>query len=330
MTPSLRVYHDDDISPAPLEGAEVAVLGYGSLGRAQALNLRDGGVGVTVGLRAESASRNLAAEDGFAAVEPAAAVAGASFVAVLVPDEVQREFFSGDVAPNLKPGAVVIFAHGGPVHFGDVALPEGVDVVLVAPMGPGRLLRVSYVEGRGLNAKAAVAQDATGRGWPRALAYARALGCGRAGVIATTFAEETRLDLFSEQAVLCGGVPALAEAAFETLVAAGYPPALAYIECVREIKYIADLMFEYGVDGMRRRISSTALYGGATRGPRVVGPEAEKALKEILEAIEDGSFAAEMKKRWPGREESLKAVRNDGLEAAREEFEKTVRRAESE
>ena len=330
MTPSLRVYHDDDISPAPLEGAAVAVLGYGSQGRAQALNLRDGGVGVTVGLRAESASRNLAAEDGFAAVEPAAAVAGASFVAVLVPDEVQREFFGGDVAPNLRPGVVVIFAHGGPVHFGDVPLPEGVDVVLVAPMGPGRLLREYYVEGRGLNAKAAVAQDATGRGWPRALAYARALGCGRAGVIATTFAEEARLDLFSEQAVLCGGVPALAEAAFETLVAAGYPPPLAYIECVREIKYIADLMFEYGVDGMRRRISSTALYGGATRGPRVVGPGAEKALKEILEAIEDGSFAAEMKKRWPGREEFLKAVRNDGLEAAREEFEKIIRRAESE
>lgn len=330
MTPSLRVYHDDDISPAALEGAEVTVLGYGSQGRAQALNLRDGGVGVRVGLRAESASRHLAAQDGFAVVEPTAAVAGASFVAVLVPDEAQREFFSGEVAPNLRPGAVVIFAHGGPVHFGDVALPEGVDVVLVAPMGPGRVLREYYVEGRGLNAKVAVAQDATGRGWPRALAYARALGCGRAGVIATTFAEEARLDLFSEQAVLCGGVPALAEAAFETLVAAGYPPALAYIECVREIKYIADLMFEYGVDGMRRRISSTALYGGATRGPRVVGPEAEKALKEILEAIEDGSFAAEMKKRWPGREEFLKAVRNDGLEAAREEFEKTVRRAESE
>ncbi len=330
MTPSLRVYHDDDISPAPREGAEVAILGYGSQGRAQALNLRDGGVGVRVGLRAASARRHLASQDGFAVVEPTAAVAGASFVAVLVPDEVQRECFSGEVAPNLKPGAVVIFAHGGPVHFGDVPLPEGVDVVLVAPMGPGRVLREYNVEGRGLNGKVAVAQDATGRGWPRALAYARALGCGRAGVIATTFADEARRDLFSDQAVLCGGVPALAEAAFETLVAAGYPPALAYIECVREIKYIADLMFEYGVDGMRRRISSTALYGGATRGPRVVGPEAEKALKEILEAIEDGSFAAEMKKRWPGREEFLKAVRNDGLEAAREEFEKTVRRAESE
>lgn len=330
MTPSLSVYHDGDISAAPLEGAEVAVLGYGSQGRAQALNLRDGGIGVTVGLRPGSASRDLAGRDGFAAVEAAAAVAGASFVAVLVPDEVQGEFFERDVVPNLQAGAVVVFAHGGPVHFGDIALPDGADVVLVAPMGPGRLLREYYTEGRGLNAKAAVAQDATGRAWPRALAYARALGCGRAGVIATTFAEEAKLDLFSEQTVLCGGVPALAEAAFETLVAAGYPPVLAYIECVREIKYIADLMFEHGVDGMRRRISSTALYGGATRGPRVVGPEAEKALKEILEAIEDGSFAAEMKKRWPGREEFLKAVRNDGLEAAREEFEKIIRRTESE
>jgi len=330
MTSSLRVYHDDDISPAPLRGAAVAVLGYGSQGRAQALNLRDGGVAVMVGLRAESPSRARAAEDGFAAVEPAAAVAAASFVAVLVPDEVHGEFFRRDVAPNLQLHAAVIFAHGGPVHFGDVDLPEGVDVTLVAPMGPGRLLRAYYVEGRGLNAKAAVARDATGEAWLRALAYARALGCGRAGVIATTFAEEAKLDLFSEQAVLCGGVPALAEAAFETLVAAGYPPALAYIECVREIKYVADLMFEYGVEGMRRRISSTALYGGATRGSRVIGPEAKKALQDILSAIDDGSFSAEMKKRWPGREEFLKAVRNERLEAAREEFEKIIRRAEGE
>jgi ketol-acid reductoisomerase len=330
MTLSLRVYHDNDISAAPLEDAGIAVLGYGSQGRAQALNLRDGGIGVTVGLRPGSASRGLAAEDGFAAVEPTKAVADASFVAVLVPDEVQGEFFERDVVPNLQAGAVVVFAHGGPVHFGDVALPAGADVVLVAPMGPGRLLREYYVAGRGLNAKAAVAQDATGKAWPRALAYARALGCGRAGVIATTFAEEAKLDLFSEQAVLCGGVPALAQAAFETLVAAGYPPALAYIECVREIKYIADLMFEHGVDGMRRRVSSTALYGGATRGPRVIGDEARQALRDILRAIEDGSFAAEMKKKWPGREEFLKGVRNERLEAAREEFEKIIRREERE
>jgi ketol-acid reductoisomerase len=330
MTPSLRVYHDEDISPAPLEGAVVAVLGYGSQGRAQALNLRDGGVAVTVGLRPGSASRRRAAEDGFDAVEPAKAAADASFVAVLVPDEVQGEVVRDDVTPNLQAGAAVVFAHGGPVHFGDVALPAAADVVLVAPMGPGRLLREYYVAGRGLNAKAAVAQDATGQAWPRALAYARALGCGRAGIIATTFAEEAKLDLFSEQAVLCGGVPALAEAAFETLVEAGYPPALAYIECVREIKYVADLMFEYGLEGMRRRISSAALYGGATRGARVIGAEAKKALREILDAVEDGSFAAEMKKKWPGREEFLKAVRDERLEAAREEFEKIIRRAETE
>jgi ketol-acid reductoisomerase len=330
MTPSLRVYHDEDISPAPLEGAVVAVLGYGSQGRAQALNLRDGGVAVTVGLRPGSASRRRAAEDGLDAVEPADAVTDASFVAVLVPDEVQAAVVRDDVTPNLRAGAAVIFAHGGPVHFGDVALPAGADVVLVAPMGPGRLLREYFVAGRGLNAKAAVAQDATGQAWPRALAYARALGCGRAGVIATTFAEEAKLDLFSEQAVLCGGVPALAEAAFETLVAAGYPPALAYIECVREIKYVADLMFEYGLEGMRRRISSTALYGGATRGPKIIGPEVRQALQDILKAIEDGSFVAEMKKRWPGREEFLGTVRDERLEAAREEFERIIRRAETE
>lgn len=330
MTLSLTVYHDEDISPEPLAGAAVAVLGYGSQGRAQALNLRDGGVAVTVGLRPGSASRGRAAEDGFEPAEVGAAVAASSFVAVLVPDEVAGEFFDREVAPRLQPGAVVVFAHGGPVHFGDVALPAGADAVLVAPMGPGRLLREYYVAGRGLNAKVAVARDATGEAWLRALAYARALGCGRAGVIATTFEDEARLDLFSEQAVLCGGIPALAEAAFETLVEAGYPPALAYIECVREIKYIADLMFEYGLEGMRRRISSTALYGGATRGPKVIGPDSRKALREILAAIEDGSFAAEVKKKFPGREELLKAVRSDDLEAAREAFEKIIRRAESE
>lgn len=327
MNPPLKVYHDDDISPAPLEGAGVAVVGYGSQGRAQALNLRDSGVAVTVALRPGSPSRARAAEDGFTPAEPAAAVAEVSFVAVLVPDEVQGELVAQEVTPHVKPGAVVIFAHGGPVHFGEVALPEGVDVVLVAPMGPGRLLREYYVEGRGLNAKAAVAQDATGRAWPRALAYARALGCGRAGIIATTFAEEAKLDLFSEQAVLCGGVPALAEAAFETLVEAGYPPALAYIECVREIKYIADLMYEHGLDGMRRRISSTALYGGATRGAKIIGPEVQRALRDILAAVEDGSFVAEMREKFGGREEFLAAFRNDGLEAARDEFERIIRRA---
>ncbi len=330
MTLSLTVYHDEDISPDPLAGAAVAVLGYGSQGRAQALNLRDGGIAVTVALRPDSPSRARAAEDGFEPAEVSAAVAAASFAADHVPDEVQGEFFGREVAPHLQPGAAVIFAHGGPVHFGDVALPPDADAVLVAPMGPGRLLREYYVAGRGLNAKVAVARDVTGEAWLRALAYARALGCGRAGVIATTFADEARLDLFSEQAVLCGGLPALAEAAFETLVEAGYPPALAYIECVREVKYIADLMFEYGLEGMRRRISSTALYGGGTRGPKVIGPESRRALKEILAAVEDGSFAAEVKKKFPGRDEFLRAVRNDDLEAAREAFERIIRRPEGE
>jgi len=330
MASSLTVYHDDDISPAPLEGAGVAVLGYGSQGRAQALNLRDAGVDVTVGLRAASRSRAAAEADGFRLAEPAAAAARALCVAVLVPDEVQREFLQRDVNPHLTPGTIVIFAHGGPVHFGGAAVPEEVDVALVAPMGPGRLLREYYVAGRGLNAKVAVAQDASGEAWPRALAYARALGCGRAGIIATTFAEEAELDLFSEQVVLCGGVPALAEAAFETLVAAGYPPPLAYIECVREIKYIADLLFEYGLEGMRRRISSTALYGGATRGPKIVGEPARRAMEEILAAIQDGSFAAEMREGFPGRDELLRRIRNARLEEAREEFEKIIRRAEAE
>jgi ketol-acid reductoisomerase len=330
MTSSLKVYHDDDISPAPLEGAGVAVLGYGSQGRAQALNLRDAGADVTVGLRPASPSRAQAEADGFRVVEPAAAAAPAAYVAVLVPDEVHGEFLRDDVNPHLKPGAMVIFAHGGPVHFGEAVPPEGVDVVLVAPMGPGRLLREYYVQGRGLNAKVAVARDVSGEAWARALAYARALGCGRAGVLATTFAEEAQLDLFSEQAVLCGGLPALAEAAFEVLVAAGYPPPLAYIECLREIKYIADLLFEHGLEGMRRRISSTALYGGATRGPKIVGPAARRAMEEILAAVDDGSFVAEMRREYPGRDEFLRRIRNARLEEAREEFEKTIRREEGE
>jgi ketol-acid reductoisomerase len=330
MTFSLQVYHDEDISTDPLAGAPVAVLGYGSQGRAQALNLRDEGLAVTVGLRPTSGRRARAEEDGFEPIGPGRAVAGATVVAVLVPDEVQGEFFAAEVAPALRPESLVVFAHGSSVHFGDVTLPDGSDVALVAPMGPGRLLREYYVAGRGLNAKIAVARDATGEAWLRALAYARALGCGRAGVIATTFGDEARLDLFSEQAVLCGGVPALAEAAFHVLTEAGYPPALAYIECVREIKYIADLMFEYGVDGMRRRISSAALYGGATRGPRVIGDEARRAIKDVLAAIEDGSFVREMKKDFGGREEFLERIRDADVEAAREEFEKNIRREKGE
>jgi len=324
MDRPLQVYHDADISPAPLAAARVAVLGYGSQGRAQALNLRDAGLAVTVAVRAAGPGWRRAREDGFAPAAPADAVKGADVVAVLVPDEVQGAFFAAAVAPGLAAGAMVVFAHGGAVHFKEVSPPPGVDVTLVAPMGPGRLLRQYYEAGGGLNAKVAVAQDATGRAWLRALAFGRALGCGRAGIIATTFAEEAKLDLFSEQAVLCGGVPALAEAAFETLVAAGYPPALAYIECVREIKYIADLMFEFGLEGMRRRVSSTALYGGASRGPRVVGAEARRALREILAEIESGAFAAEMKKRFPGRDKLLDAVRNERLEDAAREVREIV------
>lgn len=318
----LQVYHDVDISPAPLAGASVTIVGYGGQGRAQALNLRDGGFPVTVALPAASRSRERAAADGFAVEDVGPAMVGADVVVVLIPDEIQGAVIRSELAPGLKPGALLVFAHGAAVSAGEAPLPAGTDVVLVAPMGPGSLLRDYYVAGGGLNAKVAVAQDATGGAWWRALAYARALGCGRAGVFATTFAEETRLDLFSEQAVLCGGIPALATAAFETLVAAGYPPPLAYIECVREIKYIADLIFAHGLDGMRGHISTTALYGGATRGPRIVGAETRAALTKILAAIEDGSFQKEMRARFEGRERIRQEARNDALEEARREFER--------
>jgi len=318
----LHVFRDADISPEPLAGAAVAVIGFGAQGRAQALNLRDGGFKVTVGLRRNSPRREQAAADGFRLAEPPAAVRGADVVALLLPDEEQGPFFNQTVRPKVRPGALLVFAHGAAVTSGDAVPPEEVDVALVAPMGPGAELRRRYERGEGLNAQVAVARDATGRAWFRALAYARALGCGRAGVFATTFAEETCLDLFSEQAVLCGGVPALAEAAFETLVAAGYPPALAYVECIRELKYIADLIYEYGLDGMRRRVSTAALYGGATRGPRVIGADAKAALRTILAAVEDGSFSRELKSRGAGREQLLRDARNERLEQARTEFER--------
>lgn len=304
----------------------MAIVGYGSQGRAQALNLRDSGLGVRVGLRRGSENWASAQNDGFTPQEIAAAITGADVVSVLVPDDAHAVVVKEEIAPRLKAGAMLVFAYGGSVYFGDVTPPPGTDVVLVAPMGPGDLLRKLYAEGKGLNAKVAVAQDATGEAWPRALAYARALGCGRAGVFATTFGEEAKLDLFSEQVVLCGGIPALAEAAFETLVAGGYPPVLAYIECVREIKYIADLMYDYGVEGMRRRISTTALYGGVKRGRAIIGREARAAMRDVLTAIENGTFVKEFKKEFAGREATLAAARNNQLEEATAAFMNLLRR----
>ncbi len=318
---SIIIHRDDDIPVEPVLSRRVAIIGYGNQGHAHALNLRDSDVDVVIGLRPEGTTRVAAEQAGFTVLDIREAAASAEVVAILVPDDVIPDVFTNQVAPELKPRSHLLFAHGGPVHFGALPLGETYDVILVAPMGPGRLLRDLYVKGSGLNAKAAVHRDVTGEAWSVALAYARALGCGRLGVITTTFASEAVLDLFSEQAVLCGGIPALAEAAFDTLVEAGYPPALAYIECIREIKYIADLLFEIGLSGMRERISFTALYGAATRGRRIVDERAKENLSKILVEIQDGSFFKELLNVKKTRAELLAELKNEELERGRSEYE---------
>ena len=272
---------------------KVAVLGYGSQGHAHALNLADSGVEVEVGLRADSSSRSSAEEAGLPVRSVADAVRGAQVVAMLVPDGPQAALFRDEVAPNLEPGAALLFAHGFSVHYGRVPLPEGIDVIMVAPKGPGHIVRRLYEEGYGTPALIAVAQDVSGRARELALAYAAGIGAGRAGILETTFAEETESDLFGEQSVLCGGLTQLIQAGFETLVEAGYAPEIAYYECVHEVKLIVDLIFEGGIEGMHYSISDTAEYGSIAVGPRVVTPEVKENMKKALTAIQDGSFARE-------------------------------------
>ena len=272
---------------------KVAVLGYGSQGHAHALNLADSGVEVEVGLRADSSSRSSAEEAGLPVRSVADAVRGAQVVAMLVPDGPQAALFRDEVAPNLEPGAALLFAHGFSVHYGRVPLPEGIDVIMVAPKGPGHIVRRLYEEGYGTPALIAVAQDVSGRARELALAYAAGIGAGRAGILETTFAEETESDLFGEQSVLCGGLTQLIQAGFETLVEAGYAPEIAYYECVHEVKLIVDLIFEGGIEGMHYSISDTAEYGSIAVGPRVITPEVKENMKKALTAIQDGSFARE-------------------------------------
>jgi ketol-acid reductoisomerase len=272
---------------------KVAVLGYGSQGHAHALNLADSGVEVEVGLRAGSPSRAAAEEAGLVVREVAEAVRGAQVVAMLVPDGPQAELFRAEVAPNLSTGSALLFAHGFSVHYGRIPLPDEVDVIMVAPKGPGHIVRRLYEEGYGTPALVAVGQDATGRARDVALAYAAGIGAGRAGIIDTTFAEETETDLFGEQSVLCGGLTQLIQAGFETLVEAGYQPEIAYYECVHEVKLIVDLIFEGGIERMHYSISDTAEYGSVAVGPRVVDAHVKENMGRVLAAIRDGSFARE-------------------------------------
>jgi ketol-acid reductoisomerase len=276
-----------------LLGGKVAVIGYGSQGHAHALNLHDSGVEVEVGLRSGSPSRAAAQEAGLAVATPAEAVRGAQVVSLLLPDQVQPKVYAEDIAPNLVPDAALLFAHGFNVHYGRIAPPEGHDVIMVAPKGPGHIVRRLFEEGFGTPAVVAVAQDASGSAFELSLAYGAAIGAARAGMIETTFAEETETDLFGEQAVLCGGVTELIRAGFETLVEAGYQPEVAYYECLHELKLIVDLIHEGGLAGMRYSVSDTAEFGDLTRGPKVVDEHVRENMRALLADVRSGAFAKE-------------------------------------
>ena len=289
----MPMFYDADADLDLLSGKTVAVIGYGSQGHAHALNLRDSGVSVIVGLRPGSSSIEAAREEGLEVLPPAEAAARGDLVMILAPDEHQARIYAEDIAPGLHEGDALLFAHGFSIHFGQVVPPAGVNVMMVAPKGPGHLVRRTFAEGAGTPALVAVQQDATGAAMGLALAYAKGIGCTRAGVIETTFAEETETDLFGEQVVLCGGLTELVRAAFDTLVEAGYNPDLAYFECLHELKLIVNLMYEKGISGMRYSISNTAEYGDLTRGRRIITDDTRAEMKRILEEIQTGRFAKE-------------------------------------
>jgi ketol-acid reductoisomerase len=285
------IHRDGDLD---LLDGKVAVVGFGSQGHAHALNLKDSGVEVVVGLREGSGSRAAAEEAGLEVASIADAVKGAQVVAMLVPDHVQKEVWDADVEPNLSPGAAVLFAHGLNIHFGRIVPPEDHDVIMVAPKAPGHRVRELYVSGAGTPGLVAIQRDASGRALPLALAYGVAVGCGRVGLLETTFAEETESDLFGEQAVLCGGVPALVQAGFDVLVEAGYQPEIAYYECLNELKLIVDLLYQGGYEYMRYSISDVAEYGDLSRGRRIADAGTKQRMQEILEEIRSGAFAKEL------------------------------------
>jgi ketol-acid reductoisomerase len=288
-----EIYYDDDADLGVVQARRIAVIGYGSQGHAHALSLRDSGVDVRVGLPEASKSRAKAAEEGLRVVTPREAAAEADLIMMLAPDTAQRHIYADDIAPNLKEGDALFFGHGFNIRFGLITPPSYVDVAMVAPKGPGHLVRRQFVDGRGVPVLIAIEQDASGGALPLALSYAKGIGGTRAGALRTTFSEETETDLFGEQAVLCGGASALVQAGFETLVEAGYQPEVAYFECLHELKLIVDLMYEGGLTKMRWSISDTAEYGDYTRGPRIVTEETKAEMRRILGEIRDGTFARE-------------------------------------
>jgi ketol-acid reductoisomerase len=290
---SVNIYYDDDADLSIIQGRKVAVIGYGSQGHAHALSLRDSGVDVRIGLPEGSKSRQKAADEGLRVLTPAEASAEADLIMILAPDTKQRFIYADDVAPNLKPGDAIFFGHGFNIRYELIKPPADVDVAMVAPKGPGHLVRRQFVDGKGVPALIAVEQDPTGGAKALALSYAAAIGGARAGVIETTFKEETETDLFGEQAVLCGGTSALVQTGFEVLTEAGYAPEIAYFECLHELKLIVDLMYEGGIANQRFSCSDTAEYGDLTRGPRIITPAVKDEMRKILAEIQDGRFARE-------------------------------------
>ena len=289
-----EIYYDDDANLGIIQGRHVAVIGYGSQGHAHALSLRDSGVDVRIGLPEGSKSRAKAEDDGLPVFTPAEATEQADLIMISAPDTVQRKLYEEEIAPNLVDGDALFFAHGLNIRYGLIEPPAGVDVCMVAPKGPGHLVRRQFNAGRGVPVLVAVERDATGNAWPLTLAYAKGIGGTRAGALKTTFTEETETDLFGEQAVLCGGVSELIKAGFGTLVEAGYQPEVAYFECLHEMKLIVDLMYEGGISKMYWSCSDTAEFGGYTRGPRLINEQTREEMRKILGEIQDGQFAREL------------------------------------
>ncbi|WP_341525668.1 ketol-acid reductoisomerase [Nostoc sp. UHCC 0302] len=320
-----RMYYDEDANLDLLAGKTIAIIGYGSQGHAHALNLKDSGLDVIVGLYPGSKSAEKAQAAGLTVKNVADAANAADFIMILLPDEVQKTVYKNEIEPNLEEGNVLAFAHGFNIHFGQVVPPANVDVVMVAPKGPGHLVRRTYEHGEGVPALFAVYQDASGQARDRAMAYAKGIGGSRAGILETTFREETETDLFGEQAVLCGGLSALIKAGFETLVEAGYQPELAYFECLHEVKLIVDLVVEGGLAKMRDSISNTAEYGDYTRGPRIVTAETKAEMQKILSEIQSGQFAREFVLENQAGKPGFTALRRKEAEHKIEEVGKDLR-----
>ena len=320
-----RMYYDEDANLDLLAGKTIAIIGYGSQGHAHALNLKDSGLNVIVGLYPGSKSAVKAESAGLTVKSVADAAKAADFIMILLPDEVQKTVYKNEIEPNLEAGNVLAFAHGFNIHFSQVVPPANVDVVMVAPKGPGHLVRRTYEQGQGVPALFAVYQNASGQARDRAMAYARGIGGTRAGILETTFREETETDLFGEQAVLCGGLSALIKAGFETLVEAGYQPELAYFECLHEVKLIVDLVVEGGLAQMRDSISNTAEYGDYTRGPRVVNETTKAEMKKILSEIQSGQFAREFVLENQAGKPGFTAMRRQEAEHPIEEVGKDLR-----